>query len=149
VFRLEKLIFNYDRLIFFNIIMSPIQDTNHEQDFYEFCAEFDIEIEQEQSSSIQQQDQSPEPPREFMIQRLFSIVSSIEITRHYANISVDHMEDMLEILDHSIKECEDYYGPYRNRHGLFFSIIDGAKEFLHFIREDQDRGLPSMDNQYI
>jgi len=126
--------------------MSPIQYTNHEQEFYEACDEF----EQEQSSSIQQQDQSPEPPREFMIERLFSIVSSIEITRHYAiHISVDYIEDMIVILDQSIKECEDYYGPYRNRHGLFFSIIDGAKEFLHFIREDQDRGLPSMDNQYI
>ena len=141
------MIFNYDRLIFFNI-MSPIQYTNHEQEFYESCDEF--EQEQEQSSSIQQQDQSPEPPREFMIERLFSIVSRLEITRHYAiHISVDDVEDMLVILDRSIKECEDYYGPYRNRHALFFSIIDGAKEFLHFIREDQDRGLPSMDNQYI
>jgi len=128
--------------------MSPIQYTNHEQEFYESCDEF--EQEQEQSSSIQQQDQSPEPPREFMIERLFSIVSRLEITRHYAiHISVDYIEDMIVILDQSIKECEDYYGPYRNRHGLFFSIIDGAKEFLHFIREDQDRGLPSMDNQYI
>jgi len=90
------------------------------------------------------------PPREHTIQRLFDILSSIEITRHYAtHISVDDIEIMLGILDRSIKECEDYYAVYRNRHALFFLIINRAKEFLHFIKEDQSRGLPSIDNVQV
>jgi len=152
--------------------MSPIpsnndtnNDTNHEQpseiyeySSYDFDPDFDPEIEyQEEQYEVLQDNQDQfsnsqdvYPPREHTIQRLFDILSSIEITRHYAtHISVDDIEIMLGILDRSIKECEDYYAPYRNRHTLFFLIINRAKEFLHFIREDQARGLPSTDNVQV
>jgi hypothetical protein len=129
--------------------MSPIysnNDSNHEQpsEIYEYSYQDQYEVLQDNQISDSQEDVFP--PREHMIQRLFDILSSIEITRHYAtNISVDDMETMIRILDSSIKESEDYYVPYSNRHALFFSIINIAKEFLHFIREDQDRGLPSIN----
>ena len=143
--------------------MSPIpsnNDTNYEQpseiyeySSYDFDPDFDPEIEyQEDQYQVLQNNQVSNsldvyPPREHTIQRLFDILSSIEITRHYAtHISVDDIETMLGILDRSIKECEDYYAPYRNRHGLFFLIINRAKEFL---REDQARGLPSIDNNQV
>ena len=144
--------------------MSPIpsnNDTNYDQPSeiyeYDFDPDFDPEIEyqDEQYEVSQDQDQFSNsqdvyPPREHTIQRLFDILSSIEITRHYAtHISVDDVEIMLGILDRSIKECEDYYAPYRNRHALFFLIINRAKEFLNFIREDQARGLPSTDNVQV
>jgi hypothetical protein len=147
--------------------MSPIHsnnDTNYDQPSeiyeytsYDFDPDFDPEIEyqEEQYEVSQNQDQFSNsqdvyPPREHTIQRLFDILSSIEITRHYAtHISVDDIETMLGILDRSIKECEDYYASYRNRHALFFLIINRAKEFLHFIREDQARGLPSTDNVQV
>lgn len=138
--------------------MSPISsnndsnnDSNNEQpsEIYEYSYEDQYEVLQDTGyASYSQEDIFP--PREHTIQRLFDILSSIEITRHYAtNISVDDMEIMLGILDRSIKECEDYYVPYSNRHGLFFSIINIAKEFLHFIRDDQNRGLPRIDNNQL
>jgi len=146
--------------------MSPIpsnNDTNYEQpseiyeySSYDFDPDFDPDIEyQEEQYEVLQDNQVSNlldvyPPREHTIQRLFDILSSIEITRHYAtHISVDDIEIMLGILDRSIKECEDYYAAYRNRHALFFLIINRAKEFLHFIKEDQFRGLPSIDNVQV
>jgi len=141
--------------------MSPIpsnNDSNHEQpsDICEYSSyDFDQDFENQDQYEVLQDNQICNsidvfPPREHTIQRLFDILSSIEITRHYAtNISVDDMEAMLGILDRSIKECEDYYEPYSNRHCLFFSIINKSKEFLHFIREDQDRGIRRIDNNQL
>jgi hypothetical protein len=85
-------------------------------------------------------------PREHAINRLFDILSSIEIRRHYGITSIDDMEGLLRCLDIKIQECENYYASYRNRHSLFFLIIDSAKEFSQFIREDQYRGLPNTHN---
>jgi len=85
-------------------------------------------------------------PREHVINRLFDILSSIEIRRHYGLTSIDDMEGLLRCLNIKIQECENYYASYRNRHSLFFLIIDTAKEFSQFIREDQYRGLPNTDN---
>ena len=145
--------------------MSPIpsnNDTNYDQPSeiygytsYDFDPDSDPEIEYQEEQYEVSQDQFSNSlgiysPREHTIQRLFDILSSIEITRHYAtHISADYIETMLEILDRSIKECEDYYASYRNRHALFFLIINRAKEFLNFIREDQARGLPSADNVQV
>ena len=147
--------------------MSPIPSNNntnyqysyeqpseiYEYTSYNFDPNFDPEIEFQEDQYEVSQDQFSNSwdiyPREHVINRLFDILSSIEIRRYNAQTSVDDIERMLGILDRSIQECEYYYASYMNRHALFFLIINRAKEFLNFIRNDQARGLPSIDNNQV
>jgi hypothetical protein len=125
--------------------MSPISSSNN--DSYYQPSEIVYEYNLDQGVEFQVTNSLEVYPREHVINHLFDILSSIEITRYYnESTSVDNMETLLRILDVSIQECENYYSSYRNRHPLFFIIIDRAKEFLNFIREDQHRGLPHIEN---
>lgn len=102
-------------------------------------------IEQDDSNiSMEDQDNIPIPDAN-MISELFSTMARLEINRHFHNISIDYVEYNLRRLDALITSCEQYYsGLYANNFPMFFVIIKNAKDFVTFIRDDQDRGLPPV-----
>ena len=88
-------------------------------------------------------------PNTYHINRVFSVMSQIELVRHYIpNVAtnIDYIEGLLHNLDTYIADSELYYEPFINRHPLLSVTINHAKQFAEFIRSDQDRGLQSVDN---
>jgi len=87
-------------------------------------------------------------PDATMISELFSMMAHIEISRNFHSISINDVEYDLRCLIVLITSCEQYYSRLSANHfPMFFNMIKNAKDFVTFIRDDQDRGLPIREEQ--